>query len=43
MRPDYTPTLEGEPNDNHGYAMVGEIFAFGYMKAIMKSSGITYE
>lgn len=42
MRPDHAPTMEGESNDNPGYAMVGKIFAFGYMKGIMRASGITY-
>jgi mannonate dehydratase len=43
MRPDHAPTLEGEPNDKPGYAMIGKVFAFGYMKGIMKASGIAYE
>ena len=43
MRPDHAPTLEGEPNDNPGYATIGKVFAFGYMKGIMKASGIPYE
>lgn len=43
MRPDHAPTMEGESNEHPGYAMVGKIFAFGYMKGIMKASGITYE
>ncbi len=43
MRPDHAPTVEGEANDRPGYAMVGKIFAFGYMKGIMKASGIPFE
>jgi mannonate dehydratase len=43
MRPDHAPTLEGEPNNNPGYAIIGKVFAFGYMKGIMKASGISYE
>ncbi len=42
MRPDHAPTMEGERNDNPGYAMVGKIFAFGYMKGIMRANGISY-
>jgi len=40
MRPDHAPTLEGESNDNPGYAMGGKVFAIGYMKGIMQSLGI---
>lgn len=43
MRPDHAPTLEGESNDQPGYAMVGKVFAIGYMKGMMKASGISYE
>jgi mannonate dehydratase len=43
IRPDHAPTLEGESNDRPGYAMNGKIFAFGYMKGIMKAKGIPYE
>ena len=43
MRPDHAPTLEGESNDRPGYAMVGKVFAIGYMKGIMRALGIAYE
>ncbi len=43
MRPDHAPTMEGESNDHPGYAMVGKVFAFGYMKGIMKGLHIPYE
>lgn len=43
MRPDHAPTLEGESNDHPGYAMVGKVFAIGYMKGAMKTSGIPYD
>jgi mannonate dehydratase len=43
MRPDHAPTMEGEPNDTPGYAVVGKIFAFGYMKGIMRALHIPYE
>ncbi|MCC6391877.1 MAG: mannonate dehydratase, partial [Bryobacterales bacterium] len=43
MRPDHAPTLEGEPNDVPGYAMQGQMLAFGYMKGIMDALRIPYE
>ncbi|MCW5978830.1 MAG: mannonate dehydratase [Bryobacteraceae bacterium] len=43
MRPDHAPTLEGEANDNPGYAMAGKVLAFGYMKGIMDGLDIPYE
>ena len=43
IRPDHAPTMEGEANDNPGYAMVGKVFAFGYMKGIMDALNIAYE
>jgi mannonate dehydratase len=43
MRPDHAPTLEGEANDHPGYAMLGKLFAFCYMKGIMKAIGVSYE
>lgn len=42
MRPDHAPTMEGESNDRPGYAMVGKVFAFGYMKGLMRAQGIPY-
>ncbi len=42
MRPDHAPTMEGEFNDRPGYAMVGKVFAIGYMKGIMDGRGIPY-
>jgi mannonate dehydratase len=43
MRPDHAPTLEGESNDNPGYAMAGKILAVGYMKGMMDALRIPYE
>jgi len=43
MRPDHAPTLEGESNDNPGYAMAGKILAIGYMKGIMNALHIPYD
>jgi D-mannonate dehydratase len=35
--------MEGESNANPGYAMMGKVFAFGYMKGIMDGLRIAYE
>lgn len=43
LRPDHAPTMEGESNENPGYAMVGKVFAVGYMIGVMKSLTIPYE
>ncbi len=42
MRPDHAPTLDGESNDNPGYAMGGKVLAIGYMKGVMDAYGIAY-
>lgn len=42
IRPDHAPTLEGESNDNPGYAMGGKVLAIGYMKGIMDALRIPY-
>ena len=42
MRPDHAPTMEGESNEHPGYAIMGKIFAFGYMKGIMDALGIPF-
>ena len=43
MRPDHAPTLEGEANDTPGYAILGRMFAIGYMKGILDGLRIPYE
>jgi mannonate dehydratase len=43
MRPDHAPTMEGESNATPGYAMMGKVFAFGYMKGLMQGLRIPYE
>jgi D-mannonate dehydratase len=43
MRPDHAPTMEGESNATPGYAMMGKVFAFGYMKGVMDGLHIPYE
>jgi len=40
IRPDHAPTMEGESNDDPGYAVMGKVFAFGYMKGIAHAYGI---
>ena len=37
MRPDHAPTMEGETNDTPGYAIMGRLFAVGYMKGILET------
>ncbi len=37
IRPDHAPTMAGESNDKPGYAMMGKVFATGYMKGIMNA------
>jgi len=39
IRPDHTPTLVGEANNNPGYAMEGKVLALGWMRGILKGSG----
>jgi len=43
IRPDHAPTLEGDSNDNPGYAMGGKVLAIGYMKGIMDALDIPYD
>ncbi len=35
MRPDHGPTMEGESNDFPGYAIMGRLFAVGYMRGLL--------
>lgn len=42
IRPDHAPTMEGESNENPGYAMTGKVFALGYMIGIMQARSIPY-
>jgi len=43
IRPDHAPTMEGESNEAPGYAVVGKLFAIGYMKGIMEAFDIPYD
>ena len=35
IRVDHVPTMAGEANENPGYAMLGRLFAVGYLKGIL--------
>lgn len=39
IRPDHTPTMGGESNENFGYATLGNIFAVGYLRGLMEQVG----
>jgi len=43
VRPDHTPSMAGEGDDNTGYAIQGNIFATGYIKGIADSIGISFK
>jgi mannonate dehydratase len=43
IRPDHTPSMAGENNDNPGYEMQGRLFAVGYMKGLMDALGMNYQ
>jgi mannonate dehydratase len=34
LRPDHVPTLFGESNDKPGYAVLGRLFAVGYIRGL---------
>jgi mannonate dehydratase len=38
LRPDHVPTMEGESNANPGYAVVGRLFAIGYLKGLRQAA-----
>ncbi len=40
IRADHVPTMEGEDNSQNGYAMLGRLFAIGYIKGIMDAHQI---
>lgn len=35
IRPDHTPTMAGESNENLGYTVQGNLFAVGYIRGIL--------
>jgi mannonate dehydratase len=43
IRSDHVPTMAGENNSLHGYAMKGNLFGIGYMKGIMETLQIPVE
>lgn len=43
VRSDHVPTMEGESNNQHGYAMKGNLFGIGYMKGLMDALDIKVE
>ncbi|MEI8310109.1 MAG: mannonate dehydratase [Verrucomicrobiota bacterium] len=40
IRVDHVPSLAGEEDQPHGYALLGRLFAVGYMKGILQTHGI---
>jgi mannonate dehydratase len=36
LRPDHVPTLDEEPNDRPGYAILGRLFAVGYIRGLQE-------
>ena len=41
MRPDHVPQMVGEEEGEPGYTMLGRLFAYGYIRGLMHSNGIT--
>jgi mannonate dehydratase len=42
IRVDHVPSMAGEENRPHGYALLGRLFAVGYMKGILDTAAIPY-
>lgn len=42
IRSDHVPTMDGESNEQHGYAMKGNLFGIGYMRGIMDALDIQF-
>jgi mannonate dehydratase len=42
VRVDHVPSLAGEEGLPHGYAVLGRLFAIGYMKGILDAAKIQY-
>jgi len=42
IRVDHVPSLAGEEDLPHGYAVLGRLFAVGYMKGILDAAKIQY-
>ena len=43
IRDDHVPCMHGEKEDVPGYAMLGHLFAVGYIKGLLQAQGIAYE
>lgn len=43
LRPDHAPTMHGESNDDLGYAILGRVFAAGYIRGIAHALDIPME
>ena len=43
IRVDHVPTMAGEANDRPGYAVLGRLFAVGYLKGILQTLNIPIE
>ncbi|MEJ7769024.1 MAG: mannonate dehydratase, partial [Chitinophagaceae bacterium] len=41
IRSDHVPSMAGDNNNQHGYAMRGNLFGIGYMKGIMEALNIS--
>ncbi len=41
MRPDHVPQLHGEEDGEPGYTMLGRLYAYGYMRALMQAAEAT--
>ncbi len=41
IRPDHVPQLEGEEEGEPGYTMLGRLFAFGYIRALIQATETT--
>ena len=38
MRPDHVPTMVGETTEQAGYTMLGRLYAYGYMRALIQAA-----
>jgi len=40
LRPDHVPTMHGEENERPGYALLGRLYALGYIKGLIEGASI---
>jgi mannonate dehydratase len=38
IRPDHVPQLAGEDNGDPGYTMLGRLYAYGYIQALLQAT-----